>query len=214
MPSKRLLTLPFTAASLRLILRSWLRSSDLNTTCTSSVLRTGSSSAAAAQPGSAQLSMSRDVAHVLLAMFMTSALPGKTRRGKQQFRLLSLLTQRDAAENERAGNRHGQRQRFAEYDPRPHHAEQRHEICDSGGARRADAIDQSKVDEIRDAGAEHPEQHRAHPGVERDRRTRPGKNRERCEQDAGAHERRRGDCTGRNARKLSTNQVAADAVQK
>ena len=46
------------------------------------LLRTGSSSAAAAQPESAQLSaMTSDVAHVPMAMvFMTSALLGRTRR--------------------------------------------------------------------------------------------------------------------------------------
>src|SRR6185503_5207288 len=185
MPSKRLATLPFMDASLRLILRSLLRSSDLKTTSTSSVLRTGKSSADAAHAAAAA---SSDVARKMV--FMTNTLLGRTRGRKRSSGLFSLLAQRDAAENERARDRHAERERLAEHDPRPHDAEQRHQICDGDCTRRADTIDQPEVDEVRNARTEHAEQHGAHPGVKRNRRTRPRGDCERCKQQARAHERR------------------------
>src|SRR5918996_266559 len=110
MPSKRLLTLPFTVASLRLILRSLLRSSALKTTSTSAVLRIGMSSTAAACSGSA--ATNGHVAHVLMMMFI-SVPSVDEREGKRAVPcylplLLALLAQRYAAENQRAGDRHAQ----------------------------------------------------------------------------------------------------------
>ena len=145
-----------------------------------------------------------------------------TRGSKERFRaqvrvcrsLFALLAQRDAAENQRTRDRHGERERLAEHHPRPHDAEQRHEVRDGGSARRAYAIDQPEVEPVGDAGAEHAEQHRARPGVNRNRRARPRDDREGCEQQAGAHERRGCNRTRGNPGQLSTDHVAADAVEE
>src|SRR5688572_10542479 len=122
MPSKRLLTLPFTVASLRLILLSLLRSSALNTTSTSSVLRIGrSSTAAACNAGAAANS---HVAHVLMMMLFIAVPSLAERDGEMRSSLLfALLAERYAAENQRACDCHAQRQRLAEHDPRPHDTE-------------------------------------------------------------------------------------------
>src|SRR5918994_2914938 len=99
MPSKRLLTLPFTVASLRLILRSLLRSSALKTTSTSAVLRMGMSSTAAAY--SAGAAANSHVAHVVMMMFI--AVPSMDERDgeKRGSLLFALLAERYAAENQR-----------------------------------------------------------------------------------------------------------------
>src|SRR4051812_41901776 len=98
----------------------------------------------------------------------------------------ALLTQCYATENQRARDGHTACDRFIKQQPSPHDAEQWDEVSDCGSAWCADSIDQSVVENVRDAGAQDSECNCAQPGLGWNRRRGPGCNCERREQQTRA----------------------------
>src|SRR2546430_1143909 len=124
----------------------------------------------------------------------------------------AALTERHARENQRTRKSHGERERLAENQPRPDHAEERYQVGDGRGARRADTRDETIIEHERDTGAQHAEQQRARPGCGSDRMVRPVVDRERCEHRRAAHEIGGGYGAGGVTGEVAAHEVDAEAI--
>ena len=124
------------------------------------------------------------------------------------------LAQHHAAQDQRTGDHHRKGQRFVQQQPRPAHAEQRHEIRGGRGARRADARDQPVVHDEGDASAEYAQRRDRRPRCRRHRMHRPLRDRERRGHQRSAGQRRRSHRRRRQAGEMALHQIRTDAVEE